>query len=147
MNNEEKGEVARNLLTLFPLINKKLFPPFKSWNENDLNITHFFILRTLEEVGDLTLTQIGKKLSIQKSNVTPLVQKLEKSGFIQRQPSPSDRRVKYMSLTEGGADYLKRHEEDLEMQMQKNLESLKEEDLQKLRESVLQLQSILAKID
>ncbi|SFQ35431.1 DNA-binding transcriptional regulator, MarR family [Salibacterium halotolerans] len=147
MNKEEKQGIARNLLTLFPMMNKKLFPPSRSRQDNDLSITLFFILKTLEDFGDLTSTEVAKKLSIQKSNLTPLVQKLEDSRFVIRYSSAQDRRVKYMSLTEEGFRYLERSSFHLEEEVQKKLGDLQDEDLKKLDDSVLQLQTILAKLE
>ncbi|SFL48189.1 MarR family winged helix-turn-helix transcriptional regulator [Salibacterium qingdaonense] len=147
MNKEENQEIARDLLTLFPMIKRKLLPPAKTNQGSELSVTDFFILKTLEDFGDLTSTEIGKKLRIQKSNLTPLVQKLEESGFVIRTPSSADRRVKYMSLTGEGAGCLQRIAVKLEEGMEKRLEHLQEEDLIKLQESVLNMHDILAKLD
>lgn len=139
--------IAKNLLSIFPLINKKLFPTSKVTQQSDLNITHFFILKTLGENGDLTLTEVGKRLSILKSNLTPLVQKLEKKEFVTLVPAQKDKRLKYLQLTDGGVAYLKEHQSLLENEIQIRLGELEDYDLQKLNESVFQLQEVISKLD
>ncbi|RSL33070.1 MarR family transcriptional regulator [Salibacterium salarium] len=147
MRELNRRDIANNLLAIFPLINKKLFPTSKLTQQSDLNITHFFILKTLEDAGDLTLTEIGKRLSILKSNLTPLVQKLEKKEYVTLIPAKKDRRLKYLQLTEEGAAYLKEHQYLLAQEIQKRLGKLEYSDLEKLNESVSHLQEVISKLD
>jgi DNA-binding MarR family transcriptional regulator len=40
--------------------------------------------------------------------VTRLVDRMERAGYVERRPCPSDRRVQYVGLTDAGRDILQR---------------------------------------
>lgn len=50
----------------------------------------------------LTQFEVASEMQVTSSNVTFLVDGLEKEGLVQRQPHPSDRRTVYVQLTEEG---------------------------------------------
>ncbi len=62
-------------------------------------------------------TLIAKKLGITLAAVTHLLNSLDKQGYIERIPSPDDRRVVYVGLSKKGAEALGRiknhHDEKL----------------------------------
>ena len=80
-------------------IEKKL----KDNDINDLIISHGNILTALyESDGQLTMSQIAKKIGKDKSTVTPLIDKLLKIGYIEKIKNEEDKRVTYIILTEKG---------------------------------------------
>lgn len=83
----------------YAITEKKLVKHDLYGEELDLNPSHFHILFTLEEMGKITVTEIGKTLMISKTNVTPLVQKLIDKKYVQRTYDQGDRRFIYISLT------------------------------------------------
>ncbi len=50
----------------------------------------------------LPMNELAELLACDNSNVTGLIDRLEARGFVTRQPSPHDRRVKHVVLTEAG---------------------------------------------
>lgn len=66
--------------------------------------TQFNILMTLDDSGPDGLTQqeLSEKLVVHKSNVTGLVDRLEKLGYVKRQVDEEDRRCNYIVLTPKG---------------------------------------------
>jgi DNA-binding MarR family transcriptional regulator len=67
---------------------------------------YFAILLVLEKYGPLPISHIGDKLSINKSNMTPLIDGMEEKGFITRKASANDRRIINIVETEEGAKYI-----------------------------------------
>ena len=67
---------------------------------------YFAILLVLEKYGPLPISHIGDRLSITKSNMTPLIDGMEEKGFITRKASPNDRRMINVIETEAGARYI-----------------------------------------
>jgi MarR family 2-MHQ and catechol resistance regulon transcriptional repressor len=67
---------------------------------------YFAILLVLEKYGPLPISHIGDRLSITKSNMTPLIDAMEEKGFITRKASPNDRRIITVVETEKGAKYI-----------------------------------------
>ncbi|MCY8269059.1 MarR family transcriptional regulator, partial [Bacillus haynesii] len=56
--------------------------------------------------GAQKLQQIGSRLLLVSGNVTYVIDKLEKNGFIKREQDPKDKRSVYANLTEKGKAYL-----------------------------------------
>jgi DNA-binding MarR family transcriptional regulator len=50
----------------------------------------------------ITQAELGKKLSIKRANMVPVMAELESRGLIARRPSPSDRRAHVVALTPAG---------------------------------------------
>ena len=60
-------------------------------------------LRLIEPGDGVPMSSLAGKLFCDASNVTGIVDRLEARGLIERRPSPNDRRVKLLVLTEEGA--------------------------------------------
>ena len=67
-----------------------------------LRPTEFGVLEALYHKGPLTLGQVGERVLVTSGSVTPVADKLEQRGLIQRRISSEDRRVCYAELTEAG---------------------------------------------
>ncbi len=71
-----------------------------------LRPTEFGVLEALYHKGPLTLGQVGERVLVTSGSVTPVADKLEKRGLIQRRISSEDRRVCYAELTEAGRELI-----------------------------------------
>ena len=62
------------------------------------------VLLTLKEAPDyrLRLSDLADKVLLSRSNLTRLVDRLEKAGLLRREPCPNDRRGTWAVLTEAG---------------------------------------------
>ena len=60
-------------------------------------------LRLVEPGEGVPMSSLAGKLFCDASNVTGIVDRLEARGLIERRPSPHDRRVKLLVLTDEGA--------------------------------------------
>jgi DNA-binding MarR family transcriptional regulator len=58
----------------------------------------------LSEDGKLSLTEIARRVGVTTTNVTNLIDGLERDGWVERFASPSDRRVTYVQLTPQGQE-------------------------------------------
>ena len=74
--------------------------------ELPVNLTgaRFTLLLTLYFARDNLLAQneISRELSVSRTNITNLIDGLERDGLVERVPNPADRRVSYARLTENG---------------------------------------------
>jgi DNA-binding MarR family transcriptional regulator len=52
----------------------------------------------------LAQNEISKELNVSRTNITNLIDGLERDGLVERIPNPSDRRVSYARLTQQGHD-------------------------------------------
>jgi MarR family 2-MHQ and catechol resistance regulon transcriptional repressor len=56
--------------------------------------------------GGMILSEIGEEMLVTKANITGLVDRLEKEGYVCRQQHPTDRRKIMAVITEKGSEYL-----------------------------------------
>lgn len=69
----------------------------------DITLPQFDVLSELEHAGDaLTMSQLSQKLMVSNGNVTGVVDRLERDGYVRRRASETDRRVQYIELTDKG---------------------------------------------
>lgn len=61
------------------------------------------VVKLLETIGDLSLSELSDKIRAQNSTVTGIVDRMEREGLAQRVRSTEDRRVVRIRLTDKGA--------------------------------------------
>src|SRR5215216_6686107 len=72
----------------------------------DLTPSQFGVLEILYHLGPLTLGDISAKALKSGSNMTTVVDNLERDGLVRRERDTQDRRVIYVHLTEAGVSKL-----------------------------------------
>ncbi|MDG5788367.1 MarR family transcriptional regulator [Evansella sp. AB-P1] len=147
MNTNNKIEdIANFYLTFFPVLKKKILPPIENAHKKEISPTHFWILLLLEECGKLPTTEIGKRLLILKSNLTPLINKLLSKGFVSRENAQHDRRIIYILLTDEGREYIQQEMNYLHGEIKKRFVDLDDKDIHKLHESIKNMSEVIAKL-
>jgi DNA-binding MarR family transcriptional regulator len=82
-------------------------------HKSNLNPTLFSILHTIIlRNGSMAPTEISSSVFRSKHAVTRAVDTLEKSGFVKRQLSKGDRRVRQVFITQKGLDFIKSNTEE-----------------------------------
>lgn len=109
MREEKLDSILQNFLTLMPILNKKLLRETEFYKLDQLYPSHVQILLLLSKNKQMTMSEISKEIHVINSNLTPLVDKLIKMGYLKRQPSKKDRRVVYISLMSSGKKQLEKH--------------------------------------
>ena len=62
------------------------------------------VIKMLEQIGDLSLTELSEKIRAQNSTVTGIIDRMEREGLVVRERSQEDRRVVHIRLTPKGAE-------------------------------------------
>lgn len=70
--------------------------------EHDLSPPQLFALRALREDDPSPMGEIACVLGCDNSNVTGIVDRLERRGLVERRPATHDRRVKHLVITPQG---------------------------------------------
>jgi DNA-binding MarR family transcriptional regulator len=66
-------------------------------------LPRFDLMAQLERVKDgMTLGEVSKRMMVSAGNVTSLVDRLVKAGYLERRPAPNDRRSQLIQLTQTG---------------------------------------------
>ena len=69
----------------------------------DLTGPQLTVLKMLEGVGDLSLSELSERIRAQNSTVTGIIDRMEREQLVVRARSTADRRVVHIKLTEKGA--------------------------------------------
>jgi DNA-binding MarR family transcriptional regulator len=62
------------------------------------------VLDILHDEEGLTHTELATRLQVVPATVTKMLQRMEKAGFVVRQPDPEDQRVSRVYLTDAGRE-------------------------------------------
>jgi len=78
--------------------------------ELGLSLALWEVLVILSKAPDMRLRMVDvtRRMLVSKSNVTQLIDKLERAGLVTRETSPSDRRLIYAAPTREGIEALRR---------------------------------------
>lgn len=96
--------IADNLMSIHPLLFKSISKPMRT--HTSITPAGMFVLGSLKRHGTLSMSDIGKCLSMPKPHVTVIVDKLIEEGYVERQSDAKDRRIVNILLTEKGlADF------------------------------------------
>lgn len=67
-----------------------------------LTYTQYIALVALSEADEQTVSALGERLFLESNTLTPILKKLEQSGYIRRARDPADERQVRVSLTPAG---------------------------------------------
>lgn len=142
--------VIGELLAVPPLIrrgiNRKVVRAAFAKIGEDISIPHFEIMRLLQESGTQHIAEIGEKLLIPKSQMTPLIDRLVSLQIVERQADEADRRLINIVLTDKGKAIQKEKDRSLRINFRVKLSHLTDEELKELSVSLRRLREILSKI-
>ena len=92
-------------------------------------INQFSVLKLLETEKSLTMSEIGDHLHLVKQQMTPLIDKLVRMGYVKRQGRPDDRRFIDITLTEEGRSFIRECDDRLRSKIEASLSTLSDEEL------------------
>ncbi|MBQ1469257.1 MAG: MarR family transcriptional regulator [Schwartzia sp.] len=109
-------------------------------------INQFSVLKVLEAEGHLTMSEVGDRLHLVRQQMTPLVDKLVRMGYIIRQGRANDKRYIDLVLTDEGHAFIKECNELLKTKIQAGLTALSKDELAVFAKSTENLIPLLKKI-
>jgi MarR family transcriptional regulator, lower aerobic nicotinate degradation pathway regulator len=74
----------------------------------DLTPVQYAAMVAIETNPEVDATRLSALIAFDRSTLGDVLERLEAKGWVQRRPSPSDRRVKLLSLSPEGAQVLRR---------------------------------------
>nr|5HLG_A Chain A, MarR family transcriptional regulator [Staphylococcus epidermidis]5HLG_B Chain B, MarR family transcriptional regulator [Staphylococcus epidermidis]5HLG_C Chain C, MarR family transcriptional regulator [Staphylococcus epidermidis]5HLG_D Chain D, MarR family transcriptional regulator [Staphylococcus epidermidis]5HLG_E Chain E, MarR family transcriptional regulator [Staphylococcus epidermidis]5HLG_F Chain F, MarR family transcriptional regulator [Staphylococcus epidermidis]5HLG_G Ch len=82
----------------------RLFAQFYEKKLKQFGITYsqYLVLLTLWEENPQTLNSIGRHLDLSSNTLTPMLKRLEQSGWVKRERQQSDKRQLIITLTDNG---------------------------------------------
>ena len=68
----------------------------------DLTGPQLTVVKLLEQIGDISLSELSERIRAQNSTVTGIIDRMEREGLVTRERSKEDRRVVFIRLTPKG---------------------------------------------
>ncbi|MBT5220815.1 MAG: MarR family transcriptional regulator [Woeseia sp.] len=103
-----------------------------------VTLPQFDVLSELERAGQpLTMSDLSRELMVSNGNVTGVIDRLEKNGYVSRTRADHDRRIQYIDLTPKGAREFSRMAELHEEWLNDLLAELSVPDMKKLQKLLL----------
>lgn len=100
---------------------------------------HYRLLAALDEFGVSSQAELGRRCSMDRSDVVAAINELAEPGFVERTPDPDDRRRNLVTLTKAGERQLRRMDRALDKVQDDLLGPLSAEDRQTLTRLLTQL--------
>ena len=135
--------LAQNMFHALPLIKKRLLHMDLVQREHGIPLSHVQVLAMLQDVGTMSVSEISRRLGIAKPNITPLVDRLYESGYVDRQHDEHDRRVVNIVLLPAGEEKLSAIRATISRQIQGQIEDLSVSEFRELCESMNSVVRIL----
>lgn len=106
MTNTDKYDVLRlDRQLCFPLyaVSKEIVRKYKPFlDEINLTYTQYITMMVLWQEKEILVKDMGEKLFLDSGTLTPVLNGLEKKGFVCRKRSEADKRDVYAVITEEG---------------------------------------------
>jgi len=77
-------------------------------DQHGLTPSQFAVLEALHHLGPMCLGELARKILRTGGNLTLVARNLERDGLIRRVPSPEDRRVRRMEITNKGKSLMEK---------------------------------------
>lgn len=138
--------VAQNMFHVLPLIKKRLLHMDLVQREHGTPLSHVQVLAMLHDVGTMSVSEISRRLGIAKPNITPLVDRLFESGYVDRQHDENDRRVVNIVLLPAGEQKLDAIRATIARQIQSQADGLTVSEFRELNESLSSVVRILSSL-
>ena len=143
LTNTEK--LAWQILTVAPIMKKRLFRPDFDQGANQLPLSYAQVLATLDIEESMTVTEISERFDIAKPNITPLIDRMIDAGYVKRVRNSTDRRVVHVIIVEKGREKVREMVASLTNTVQGWSKAMTEEEIQKVTDAIEEIRSILAK--
>lgn len=136
--------IAENLMAIHPLLYKSISKPLRT--KSSITPGGMFVMESLKRYGMLSMSDIGKCLTMPKPHITVIVDKLIDEGYVVRQNDSKDRRIINISLTDKGLVDFEEIRESVSLTLKSKLVLLSEQEQEQLSVASQQLKEILISI-
>lgn len=144
---ENLNEASDELYTLLLCLNRKVFSHDDVIKRLSIPPSHAKVIFHLNHKKEASVSEIARDLSISKSNMTPIIDKLIKENLVERFNDPNDRRVIRIRVTQKAHDFCAEQKEKTKKHLKEKISSLSSYDLDRIEKISKELNFLLSKID
>ncbi len=116
---------------------------FKMSRQYGLTGPQSAVLRTLFKEGPLSSASLSRRLYVTPSNITGIIDRLKKKGFVERNRKQGDRRVALIELTESGNMLSRELPDPIEKKLIKELANLESGHVRILALAINQIHNLI----
>ncbi len=99
---DQKRQVDRIAETIIYLYTESRRLTKEEAQKHGLTGPQLSVAKLLEQLGDLSLSELSDRINAQNSTVTGIVDRMERESLVERKRSAEDRRVVHIRLTDKG---------------------------------------------
>ena len=134
-------KIAADAILYITLLNREL----NQLNDHKM-IKTFVWLKLIDEYKQPSISNMGRKINVSKSQMTSRIDDLVKKGLIERINDEVDRRIIRIKLTSHGNDYLRNTQKTLEVDIRELIAPLNLEERKEFERSIQTIKNTLFKI-
>ena len=142
---EKYEKLAWQILTVAPVLKKRLFRPDFEQATSQLPLSYAQVLATLNIEESMTVTEISERFDIAKPNITPLIDRMIEAGYVKRVRNSADRRVVHVIILDKGREKVKEMVSSLMTTISGWAQAISDEDMVKVTDSIDVIRTVLAK--
>src|SRR4030042_1319867 len=105
----------------------------------EVSVGFIGVLLALAQRDGLRLTELGQTVSLEKSTMTGLIDRMERARLVRRRSSPNDRRAFRICMTERGRMIAPEVQRVLKQAYRELTRGMNAEELEQVRASLVQL--------
>ncbi|MGD0854939.1 MAG: MarR family transcriptional regulator [Dehalococcoidia bacterium] len=147
METKKLDNITDNLILFIPIFYRNIIGLAHSKSAVAHINTEVRAMFMLANNAIMTTSEIGRKLGVSKPNVTSLLDKLVKKGYIERLPDVNDRRVINIAVTAKGRRFIARRIQVLRKAMKGNLSILEYDEIEALSSALGTVRNIISRMD
>jgi DNA-binding MarR family transcriptional regulator len=140
-------ECLLNILYTATMLYKASYIYFRQYGITDAQFNVLIQLQYEKQQG-LSQTDLGRRLVVNKADMTGIIGRLEKAGLVGRENHPQDRRINIIKITRKGRDIVNKLEPGYFQEVKKVMSDMSKNDMktimkgmEKIRENVRQEES------
>lgn len=142
MKEETKGWIRR-YLDAYVIVTRQIAARIKVRIPEGLTNDQFTILRLIHGQIQCTSTYLADIISVGKSSITAIINRLVEAGLIERTRDEEDRRQVYLTLTEAGRQVFDVSEKEVMEVISPYLSEFQDEDIEKFISMFEKLASLM----
>lgn len=119
---------------------------FRQYNISTTKFNLLIILYSAEEEG-VSLSDIGEQMLVTRANITGLVDRLERQGFVKRIPQEEDRRRIRAQITEEGREFTNKIIEEYKVWSKEIMNIVEDEEKENLVQLLKRMQDAFVQME
>ncbi len=142
--NHQNEALIKNIVGSIRKLNRAVYQDSARMSRSHgLTAAQSGVLRTIANYGAASSAELSRRLFVTPSNITGVIDRLEKKGLVKRIAKQGDRRISLITLTEEGAVLSRSLPDPIEKKLISGLSDLDTEQIQHLDSAVSKILSLM----